>query len=1299
VAAMSVNFNRLVREFESSLAKMESSLPGAVDKDEKAHLMQLQERLQRIHGLIGDTINKPTRVEKSGKDEKDKNLDKPEKPEPSQSFTPALVKATKPIDQASGDILDKAGCTYTKDMYWYEFNFNPTADAQKDQRASGYEDAKNQWQLFLNPKKAYLPAVMEAVFAIAKANGIQLQGRINRQDRLKVGLNNSCDPKFVLYFKDDTAKERLKSFIEAIETTFDRDQIDEISCDQGKKELWVENEAVPSQFVRKEVSHWGPAYTKMRSKLIFYSQGGLAEREKFAKMNYDAEGMKAHFEGDNSYRFKGETDPIGDAKPVVTLSVMPPRGYLANWLLEKMKSLPKEQITPFFMKCIKPVFSKDNCGYLMSLFELFVNQKLEEDFSFLQKLKTDCSSDDVEKLLMGSKFEDKQWILRYSKTEDQWVVARKEEKIDGFEVSQYLVGKDDLQSILRELNTAGFKNLVTPFLNNVVPTAPQFEPPFNPDAMQKIFLLSQLESLDTASTIALLQTVFLQSSSSSAASSQKSANVEGTRSTELPKDAQFLEKAIERIVKWTADQTKTIDSAQKTAATLPQAQKERREKEIQAMQERARQASATRLYEIAKAKLQKSVVTDAEVSVVTGKSIANLRAMKIQEAYKKTQGFDFAKIADELGITQAVLKEWLVDSEKEVWLNSVLMEIGGKYTEKASQIPLASLHPYLVDLNVFFDEFERNIQNFTKPLQILKMHNVKANLDLLLPVPFVDLEPFKKRCDALIEQMIDGLKRTRQASLVSLGQSPSTPQALRNLISVKLFSLAMTIQHPFTGASQLALARARAINPQEQIEEIRRLAQETISIIDEILLDISKYDSKKAKLPESIVSFCDNNKHDLKSALAVIQKKLQNIITRQGRRQQLVELGIGFEPPVFFHATPQLDTAFAIVTTAIRPAHARSFYGAFTSTSPAMLMYGDAIVGAPQTAAFTGDIGQAPSHMPPPSWHHWPKPGPLQPLFMPDKRSNMNLGVFHHKTKEKWIGLQDPIGMNPRIQEMKNQFYQTLFSSLHEYYSEFCKKAKAAENEKEYAQFEAELLASLEKKHLLFSFTENPQDKSKGVWTVVIEDILTFQNGQYVNFSSAQLAGHLKPIKVLPRFQSHLFEHVKEFLPQVEKSLLAMYVPAAASSGSSSSAPSNNLSWLDRLLPRASSASGSSQPEKAFEVPGGRGLSTSPYIIAIDEEPIVSKYFLNPMIWPSARHGNKVHKQDDIKTQYSRALGTDSGAGSGSTPAKEAQELAAKQKRITDLFVDTHVLPLMEQLIEWDFTTREGVRVLTSWVS
>jgi len=1294
---MSVDLNKLLSDFDSTSLQLEQSLPQSnQNKAQTEKLKELQQRLTRIQGLLHDALNKPAQKEKSGKDEKDK-YDQPAQTSQGSgqgagSNQLNLAKSKKPVVQAFTEVLDAASALHSKGMYWFDFTFNPTQEKTIFQGATSYEEGKNQWQLFLNPKKEYVASVLEAVLKVAKDNGIQLQGRVNCQDQLRRGLNDPTDTKIMLHFSDDAkdcAKAKFKGFVELLEQKFDANAIEELACDKGKREDWVEKEPDSKQFVKRESLQFGPAFTNMRNKLIFYSQGPQAERQKFAKTSYDGEKMLSLFEGKNSYLYKGESDPFGIKTVALPSSIgaLPPKGYVTNWLFGKMKNMPKDEMCALFMECVRPHISQDNSGHVMPLFEFFVTEKLKSDFTFLEQLKTDCTYDEAEKFLMRPQVEANQWMLRYSKSQKEWIVARKEETKDGFVVVQHKAGSEEAE-ILQNLQFAKLQNLITTFLKKVIPSAPLPEAPFQPDPLQQIFLLSQLEALDKPSVKALVEVVLTQdvsfSSTSAAKPTVKMLQVEGERSTRLPTDDFFLDKAVARMIKWTEDQKIALEKMNK------------KDKEVYL--ERARQSSVIRLYEIAAAKLDKSSVTAYEVAGVTGRSVASLNAMRLQEVYKKVGSFDFKKIAQEASLSDYEVRLFLIESEKEVWLNNVLTELGGSYTEERKDVPLAELHPYLVDLHLFLEQCAKNTHLFSKPMQILKLHNLKRNLDLLNPLPAVSLEPFKVRCDELINRLIDGLSRTRKSALISLTQADSTPKELRDLIAKKTFSLAMTITNPFSHAPAYTYSQARGIHPKEHIEMVRQKAEETIVVVDEILANVSNYEAKQEKLPESIKHFCDHNRHDLHAALTVIRAKLKNMVMRQTRRLKLVDLGVGHEPAVYFHGTPGLETAMQIATTAIRPAHGKSFYGAFMSTFPAMLMYGDAIVGTTQTAALTSDVGTATSHG---GRHRFRGQllggGRQMPLFMPDKRDDVMSGF---RPKEKWIGLQDPIGINPKINELKDQLYKTLFQVLHARYVSFCEKTKAKVNEKEFSQFEAELLASFEKKHLLFSFKESNSDPSKGVWTAVIEDTYSVGNGQYINFGESQFKAHLAQIRCLKDFKADLEQQTKEFIEQVALQLVPEQKSQnSGSQGSGSNAQSQGLmSFLGSLLSQAGASSHAQYQERPLLIPGGRGVPYSHYLIAIDEEPALSKYFLNPMAFPSARHGNQVHKLDHIKDEYRRALGAKSSPIPSTVPDSEAKKIQSKMNQITELFVETHVVPLMEQMIEGDFSTQEGVRVLTRWV-
>jgi hypothetical protein len=745
------------------------------------------------------------------------------------------------------------------------------------------------------------------------------------------------------------------------------------------------------------------------------------------------------------------------------------------------------------------------------------------------------------------------------------------------------------------------------------------------------------------------------------------------RITRLPSNDAFLAQAIERMQRFMQVQKQIGDGLRERADHSSPHEKARLEEMLATSCEKTRQKSPTRQIEIAKAKLSKQTVSDEEVADLCGKSLAAFRAERIYAAFAKIQWFNKELIAQELGISLSTLDSWLILAEKEVWLNELLTLLGAE--TKQNKVKIIFFKHYLDDLRIFLEELERQIQNFKKPLHVLKMHNVLRNLDLIQTDGAVDLAPFKQKCEQLIKKMIGQLKGRRQSSLALLAQTPSTTPELRDLIAAKTFTLAKSTPILFGLTSTLTLSNAKGIHPQAYIERVCVLAKAAKAIVEECIHDTSKYETKKKLLPESVVEFLDCQKHALQQALQIVSTKLSHVVGRQEKRKRLLELGFIFDPPIYFHGTSTLEGAFSIATTGIRPAHGRAFYGAFHSTYPAMLLYGNVIVGLGSKAAYTSGLGSAISQ----GWI-WSS---QEPLFMPDKRSDISRSLFHHQTKEKWIGLRDLTTLNPKVNELNARFYAAFSRALFEKSKMFCKNNGETFNEKEFLLFESELLASLEKYHLTFSFSQSLTNAAKGTWTCQIEDIFSPKRGQFVTFNTTQLQGHFLLAQRLRRFQSYLQENMSSFFAQINTYLNDQREPPEPK-GFCGQAISH---IFKRAIKFISESFTFTYFQNEIKVTSARHLPLSSYIITVDEEPLLLNYFQDSNIWQRAHYGN-YFSQAQIRSHYSAALGfsfTDDESG-------------RKQKEIHDVFLDTHVVSLLEQLIEFDFTTKDGVRTLKEWV-
>lgn len=94
-------------------------------------------------------------------------------------------------------------------------------------------------------------------------------------------------------------------------------------------------------------------------------------------------------------------------------------------------------------------------------------------------------------------------------------------------------------------------------------------------------------------------------------------------------------------------------------------------------------------------------------------------------------------------------------------------------------------------------------------------------------------------------------------------------------------------------------------------------------------------------------------------------------------------------------------------------------------------------------------------------------------------------------------------------------------------------------------------------------------------------------------------------------------------------------------------------------------------------------MTLQPYIFSMDSEEELKSYFT---AMGSSRSPPEAEDLEIIKTNYKASIGYE----------KITDPIIKKQ---VDQYVETHFVPLMEQLIEFDLSSEEGVPLLKKWLS
>lgn len=689
------------------------------------------------------------------------------------------------------------------------------------------------------------------------------------------------------------------------------------------------------------------------------------------------------------------------------------------------------------------------------------------------------------------------------------------------------------------------------------------------------------------------------------------------RVLQLPETTTLMQQAKERIIRWTQEKQQQARTATGSLICV--------------QQQRRYESSTQRHRTLAKAFLKKEDITDAEVARFASMSLPSYRAMKIQEAYQELGSFDAERIATKLGLTAGELSCWLSDAELEVWLNTQLMQLGADVDLDGLSLPQdqRALRVQIADLSVFLTACENNVSCFVKPFQVLKLYNLKKNLELLQGVSEVDVGALKSKCDQLLEKTIDQLSMVRKAALIGLLQAPSTPFELRQKIYARLFSVVKSVD------GERVAINSPGKTTHTQIMEIKNQAKEVRDSIKKAICQRTEYAAFKAKLPVSICEFLDSvttGERDFSAALELIIKKLDNVIERQEKRLRDLFLGLDVRLPRYFHATQEIETLGAIIATGIRPSQGSSYYGAFVSTFPGMLRYGKIVVGLTEELAFDSKLGKGRSVA-----------GSEVPLFIPDI-ADVSRSVLHDQKREKWIGFEGEVYSNRQAKEEKRRFLAAFSFALKALYDQCQSVAHPGVSLEEYQQVEAQALAKLEASHLTFVRGNNR------MWKAQVKETTSFWSQKYVDVDAAQLTALFKSLEA-NSLTAYLQTQILALLAQMK------------------------CYWHLAYSNRASSF----RTDGAIEFEGGGQLPRTPYLIALDDETSLREYFADATKWVTRAGRATAYTVLQVKEFY-----------------KRMQANNADSEEVTD-YLSTHVIPMMEQLIEFDFMSQNGVQVLKEW--
>ena len=200
-----------------------------------------------------------------------------------------------------------------------------------------YLNAKHQWRVLLNPNRSHFyDVVRRSALAMRTArlpiDGVVVGKDIARKSKWRI-LDDPCEPKLMFCCTGRNQEESRALFtrtIRRLEQEFPAKEQKSLACSQGIRYR---------DDVGANVAQWGPSFTKMKTPLIFYQQGGFVESERARIVQEELERFRfglenrsaAHqriyarlsrfFEGDQFYRYVGSKDPLAASEATIPRAI------------------------------------------------------------------------------------------------------------------------------------------------------------------------------------------------------------------------------------------------------------------------------------------------------------------------------------------------------------------------------------------------------------------------------------------------------------------------------------------------------------------------------------------------------------------------------------------------------------------------------------------------------------------------------------------------------------------------------------------------------------------------------------------------------------------------------------------------------------------------------------------------------------------------------------------------------------------------------------------------------------------
>lgn len=469
--------------------------------------------------------------------------------------------------------------------------------------------------------------------------------------------------------------------------------------------------------------------------------------------------------------------------------------------------------------------------------------------------------------------------------------------------------------------------------------------------------------------------------------------------------------------------------------------------------------------------LKKSSPTDEEIARCHNMSIHDLRVQKIASCYlnlcknnKQQTPFSAEIIETDLRAHAQTIETWLLAGETLAEKRALVTALG---SDRILENP-TSTDTYLEDVQSICDYIENDFSSFAEPFTILKLFNISQALHHIQETNQSKdtnaCDPLILKIDQFITAILKIMELQRKGSVWEIIQAESTPEKLRRTIVHKTWGISLFDQTDClykTREVQTSLANGKIV------DAVILRANQLKEIVEDALASPPHLESLNTGSIE--IDRFYNQATDKEKALKLLQEKLINVIKRQQQRQNRLKEGTTISIPLLFHGAPSEDTIFQVAASEIRYAHA-TYNASFVSTNPAMLRYGGAILGMGTEKAFRAPIGI--------SEHHNQLVIPHNEPVLPN--------VFRDIDFERWIGFKNSLTVNPQIDELNQQFKESLQGNLVKILLE--EKPDLGMDSEELHKQVLVILDLLKEQHLTFV-----PDETGKIWTPYYMDKKTYK--------------------------------------------------------------------------------------------------------------------------------------------------------------------------------------------------------------